>query len=454
MFTKNVAISFFTEIFCALTNFAIGVLLARQLTPDDRGVMVLVMSFPMLLFNFINFGLHEATIYFIGRKRIPPEIVLANAISIALVVSGLVFIILAAFSRSILPYFLKGAPPDLWNAILLVIPVVFLQSVLLSILRAELKFTLLNAWRALSVFILLVGFVIVLIGLKGGLNGSILVFVCSSGMMLVLAFLILTRIVRIRLQADSQLMKGMVRYGMKSYLQNLLESMNYRFDVYLVAFFLTSDQVAFYGVAFSIAEVAWNLPNSIGSVLFPTLAKAPLEDIHKITARVNRLTIALTAIVTCATAAIMIPFIPALYGSQYQASIPPLLILLPGIIAMSVHKILGRNFASQNRQQFTVIASLVSLVIIIVLNILLIPLIGIWGSALASTIGYFFSGLILLIFFLRNSKLTFMDVMVIKRIDIQEYLHKIQLILQYRRKDSFSMTGVSMIQVSIQERCL
>jgi O-antigen/teichoic acid export membrane protein len=435
MFTKNVSTSFFTEIFCALANFIIGVLLARQLTPDDRGIMVLVMSFPMLLFNFINFGLHEATIYFIGRKRTPPETVLANAISIALAVSGLVFIILAAFSRSILPYFLKGAPANLWNAIILVIPVVFLQSVLLSILRAELKFTLLNAWRALSVLVLLIGFVIVLIGYNGGLNASILVFVCSSGVMLLLAFLILSRTVRIRLRADLDLMQGMVRYGMKSYLQTLLESMNYRFDVYLVAFFLTSDQVAFYGVAFSIAEVAWYLPNSISSVLFPTLAKASLEDIHNITARVNRLTLALTAIVTCAIAAIMIPFIPMLYGSQYQASIPPLLILLPGIVAMSVYKILRRNFASQNRQQFTVLASLISLVIIIALNILLIPLIGIRGSALASTIGYFFSGLVLLIFFLRNSKLTFMDVMVFKRSDIQDFWHKIQQILQSWHKD-------------------
>ena len=44
MFLRNVLLTYFTEIFCAAVNFATGILLARVLSPADRGVMVLVMT--------------------------------------------------------------------------------------------------------------------------------------------------------------------------------------------------------------------------------------------------------------------------------------------------------------------------------------------------------------------------------------------------------------------------
>ncbi len=397
--------------------------------------MVLVMTFPALFFNFTNLGLHEATVYFIGRKRISPTIVLGNALTVALIISIVACISLTIFREAALPFFLKDVPVDLWIPIIFLIPVTQLQGVLLSILRADLSFIQLNGWRILSVLVSLSGYSIVLFGMKGGLRGSIVVFILVSILMLVVACLLILNKVKLSIAAKAELIKEMVRYGSKSYLQTFLASMNYRFDVYLVAFFLRPEDVAHYGVAFAIAELPWFLPNAIGSVLFPTLSLAPKHEVDQMTARVSRVSFALTTLACLGTAIVVIPFIPLFYGTTYASSIPPVMILLPGIIAMSVHKILGRNFASQDRQQYTVIASLISFIIIIGLNLILTPSLGIRGTALSSTIGYLCAGLILLIFFLRDSRLPIQEVLFLKKGDLDSYWSRIKQRYQPAHKE-------------------
>jgi len=88
-------------------------------------------------------------------------------------------------------------------------------------------------------------------------------------LMAILSLVLTGREVPLILTFDRLLTKETFRFGLKSYLQNLVGSLNYRLDVYILAFFLTPKQVAFYGVATSLAEVAWYIPNSVGVVLFP-----------------------------------------------------------------------------------------------------------------------------------------------------------------------------------------
>jgi len=195
--------------------------------------------------------------------------------------------------------------------------------------------------------------------------------------------------------------------------------------VYLVARFLTTEEVAFYGVAFALAEIAWFLPNAAGTVLFPRLSNAPLEDVHRLTARASRVTLALTAL-TALAIALASALLPVVYGRPYGRSIPPLLILLPGVVMMSMHKLLGRNFASRDRQQFTVLASSVAFVLILLLDVLLIPRLGVEGAALASSAGYFAAAMTLILFFLRDSGLRPAEILLVRREDLTSVLAAIK----------------------------
>jgi len=49
MFIRNVFYTFSTEIFSVGATFLTGVILARTLTPTERGIMVLVMTLPWMI---------------------------------------------------------------------------------------------------------------------------------------------------------------------------------------------------------------------------------------------------------------------------------------------------------------------------------------------------------------------------------------------------------------------
>jgi O-antigen/teichoic acid export membrane protein len=181
--------------------------------------------------------------------------------------------------------------------------------------------------------------------------------------------------------------------------------------VYLLAFFLAPEQVAYYAIATALAEVAWYLPDTVGVVLFPRLSRMPHEEIHTITARVCRSTVGLTLIMVVVLGGVSWFFVPFAYGEAYAASVVPLLILLPGIVVMGIYKVLTRNYSSRDRQQVSIAAAFTALALNIGLNLVLIPLWGVPGAAVASTMGYIAAGVIMLFAFRRDSGLALSEVL-------------------------------------------
>jgi len=86
----------------------------------------------------------------------------------------------------------------------------------------------------------------------------------------------------------------------------------------------------------------------------------------------------------------------------------PLVVILPGIISLSVSKILSADFISRGLPQYSFYVSLLNFFLNIAFNIILIPRMGIAGAALSSALSYT-AALILQIYFyykLTNTKLT------------------------------------------------
>jgi O-antigen/teichoic acid export membrane protein len=249
------------------------------------------------------------------------------------------------------------------------------------------------------------------------------VYIAITTIMVVFSLTLVKKEVTLTLTFNPRLTGELLRFGSKSYLQNLVGVLNYRLGIFLLAYYLDPEQVAFYAVAAALAEVAWYFPNSVGVVLFPRLSNAPPEEMHRITARVCRDTLTITGIIVVGILAASWLFVPLVYGAPYRASVLPLLILLPGVISMGIFKVLTRNFTSRNRQQISILASSVALVLIVSLNLVLIPRWGVAGAALASTIGYTTAGMVLLTFFLRDSKLPWQEVLLPRRSELVGHLY-------------------------------
>jgi O-antigen/teichoic acid export membrane protein len=429
MFIRNVFFTLSTELLTVGGNFLVGILLARGLSVPERGVMALVMALPWTVASLANLGLPYANIYMIGRKKLPAKAILGTSLILAVLLGLLAVGSMLALRSTLLSTALKGLPSEYYPLLLVLIPLLLVDGVLLSIMRARQRFDLYNLRRLAASLLLLAGFSGILLFFRAGLQAVVWVYVGVTILLVVISIILTRRDVPISMEFDRQVVGPSFRFGMKSYLQNFAGALNYRLDIYLLAFFMAPEQVAYYAIATAVAEVAWLAPNTIGLVLTPRLSNAPLEEVHAITARVCRNTLFLTLGVVVLLGAVSWFLIPVFYGVAYSASVIPLLVLLPGIVFMAVYKVLTRNYTSRDRQQVTIVAAFTGLLINVGLNLVFIPIWGVVGAAFASTISYTVAGLLLLGFFLRESRLSWQEALLPKRNELQGHYKWARMVL-------------------------
>jgi O-antigen/teichoic acid export membrane protein len=192
-------------------------------------------------------------------------------------------------------------------------------------------------------------------------------------------------------------------FGAKSYIQTLAAHLHYRIDLYLIALLLSPEQVAFYSIAVNMTHPILQIPDAIGTVIFPKLAGSSDASAHERTAVTCRHTLFATLIAAIVYAGVGSQIMVIFYGKRYAPAIPPMFMMLPGIIMISLYQILSRNFTSRNRQQINIVAAGVALAVNATSNLILIPRFGIVGAALSTAISYSLAALILLTVFVRES---------------------------------------------------
>jgi O-antigen/teichoic acid export membrane protein len=445
VFFRNVLGTFLTDILIVLLNLLLGVLTARVLGPERRGVLTLVMTLPLTLVHFTDLGISQASIFFVGRRKRSEVIIAANSAFVALVVGAMVGLFLWLIRDMVLSTLLRGLPERYFALILLLMPLLLLHTYWMAILRARQNFRVFNLLRLLMPLTLLSCTALALLVFKGGIGWAVVAYVIGAFVAVGFGLLVVGRLVRFRFNVNLPLARESLVYGLKSYLQNLVGHLTYRLDIYLVALFLSPRDVAFYSIATSIAELSWYIPNSVGIVLFPKLSSVSEERIHPLTAEVCRHTFVVTLLMTVGVIIAGVIGIPLLYGADYVPAVAPLVALEPGVVAMSLYKVLSRNFSSRDRQQVSVLIAAFGLALNVILDTLLIPRLTLVGAALASSCAYSAMGLAVLLAFRWESRLSWREILQPRRDDLVRYADvgkRIWSGLRYRRELTSASDGI------------
>jgi Na+-driven multidrug efflux pump len=91
------------------------------------------------------------------------------------------------------------------------------------------------------------------------------------------------------------------------------------------------------------------------------------------------------------------------------------------MVAGSVWKVLGNEIAGRGKPQINTIASAVALAVHIPLNLVLVPRIGIAGAALAMSVAYTVTAVMLLIYFRRISGSSLVNSVLVRPGDFKLY---------------------------------
>jgi O-antigen/teichoic acid export membrane protein len=212
-------------------------------------------------------------------------------------------------------------------------------------------------------------------------------------------------------------MKETFRYGLKAYTANTVSFINYRFDMFLILYFLSPVELGYYAVAVMIGEKLWYLSMATGTVLFPRIASSPKPDASLTlkTAALNLYIILLAAILLGIFSHLLIGIF---YGDVYVFAAEALIFLLPGIVAMAIPKLLMADLSGRGKPEYAMIASLCSLIVNVLLNIILIPVYGILGAAIASSIAYIVAALVFMYYYKRETSVNLRELFILKIGDI------------------------------------
>jgi O-antigen/teichoic acid export membrane protein len=142
------------------------------------------------------------------------------------------------------------------------------------------------------------------------------------------------------------------------------------------------------------------------------------EARRAMTPLLTRLTLLVTAMVALLLAAIAYPLVLLLFGEEFRDAILPLLILLPGIVAGAASRILANDIAARGRPELNMYMSVFTVSFNVSGNILLIPMYGLLGAALATAMAYSLNLVLRLFIYRRQTGISPRDVVLAKLADL------------------------------------
>ncbi len=402
-FLKDTILTFSTQLTSVIMGIVTSIVLARSLGPGNLGVYSLIILTFTFLGTFGSLGITIANTYYGVKKEYKwneiasNSLIVAFAIGIILIISFLIFFFL---DHS----FLENIDLKLVLIPLIATPFILLMPYFQYILLGQNRIKEFNFTNIIFSFLYLILIVIVFF-----LNGNLLgVMVSWTATYLISAIITLTFVFKstpFKLQFNVELFKKSLNYGIKGYLSNVITSFIYRIDLYLISFILLDyASVGYYSIAVGLAESLWYLPGVVGTLIFSKTPGLSDEENNKFTPKVCRNTLFITIILAVILFLTSKYIVLILYGPKYLPVLEPLWVLIPGIVALSINKVLANELTGRGKPIISTYVSIITLIINIILNLVYIPFLGIVGSALASSISYTISAVLILAYFLKLSK--------------------------------------------------
>jgi O-antigen/teichoic acid export membrane protein len=188
--------------------------------------------------------------------------------------------------------------------------------------------------------------------------------------------------------ADISLLKPAVHFGVQGQASNLIQLLNYRLDSYLVLWLVNAGGVGLYAVAVSFSEGLWFIANSVAIVLMTNLTAGEDEYAARVTPLVCRNTLLVTAAGAAGAAVVSPLVIPAVFGADFEESVVPFVLLLPGTVALAGAKVLSAYIFSRGLPLINARIALISLIVTLLLDLALIPPFEVAGAAAGASLGY------------------------------------------------------------------
>ena len=382
--------SFSLRIVNMILAAALGILTARILGPQGRGIYAL----PMVEAGLVTAafaGLTSAISFYLLREGAGRGVLRPTLLSaLGFFATGTVAVLLIA----------RGAHA-MWAALpaILSLPAAIAMMVGTGYATGTRKIRLITALATGSV-VLTITFMIAAFLFFGKAPWSAIGAWIAAGNVLGAAILTWVIVDSRRLPEGSVRLRDYVWYALRSGSVNLVSLLNYRADIYIVAILADTRSLGMYTIAVAAAETLLTATQVTTIVTSPHVGSLGINEAAQLVARCVRHNV-LVAGICSATLAIVAPFaVSLLYGPAFLPMVPALRVLLIGVFALSLGGPMSNFFTLRlGRPEVALTLACLSAAICIGVSWLMIPRIGLVGAALGSTLGYVLSQTTAIIYF-------------------------------------------------------
>ncbi|MBS1639672.1 MAG: oligosaccharide flippase family protein [Bacteroidetes bacterium] len=211
-----------------------------------------------------------------------------------------------------------------------------------------------------------------------------------QGIIIMFSFFISSKAYQLVQLPNSVERKLLFGYASNALLANIIFFLVYRVDYWFVKNNCSTEDAGNYMQAARFGQLLWLVPQILATAIFPkTAANINEGEVEKTIVRLSRIFVQcflVFFILILLFGKIIFPF---LLGNSFNTLYKVLLILIPGVLALSILSLLSAYFAGINKIKINISGAFSGLLTVLLLSIILLHWYNIYIAALISSIGYF-----------------------------------------------------------------
>jgi O-antigen/teichoic acid export membrane protein len=386
-----------SKIIMIILGLATTIIIARTLGPEQNGTIASLLVYPSLFMTIGSLGIRQSTTYFIG-KNIYTDAQIKTAIAQIWFFTTLISCVTCFF---LISYF-SNAGHNLTYVLLTILPIPFSLFITYNsgIFLGKNQIQAFNKINWIPIFITFIGVFLMVFLFPMGISGYLIAVFAGHLVVFIILFFKNKFIQFLSLQFNWKIIKGMLSLGLIYASSLLVINLNYKLDVIILDKLSTPFETGIYSKGASIIQYLWQIPMLLSTVIFARSAVSKDNQGFSLkVAQLLRVSIVLIGIGSLFMFLFATPIIVLLFGSAYELSARVLNYLLPGVLLLTIFKVMNMDLAGKGKPWISMYAMLPALVVNIVLNVILIPKYGANGAAIASTISYSVAALLFLFFY-------------------------------------------------------
>jgi len=387
-YSKKTFSIFQRDILLFVSNTITGIVIARILGPNLRGLFSIVLLIPGYAESFGRLKYDISAIYFLGKNKVSLGQMVFLLNCIAIISSIAIVLVIQIKFNDIYNYLFINSEINMrlmTQLVLLIIPLQFIYlnySYLLIYLEDIRHYNQMVIYKAITgaitSIVLIAGFGL---GIMGAVIGSIVGYI--------IPVLIGVKSISSREKAvpnfNLKLFWEMTKFSFQHYLTGIVSYSHQSLTNLMLVYYVLPAQVGFFSMAKNQSQLLTRMvPGAVNTLLFPKISKTrDQNDSSKITVRSFRITLLILIIFGSLMTLVIKPLVWILYGSEFLPMILPFIIILPGLVISQSSTIFNSYFSGVGRPDLVFKLSILPLIAQLILAVMLIPNYGVIGGAIA-----------------------------------------------------------------------